>query len=153
VPYDFFESTEVPEVRKNTKRQEDARPRRLAKPAAKWTSHDVTEEFAYLTRENLPNRWVGQIGGPALNKRLGRWVKEGHFSPEELVAGLDLFFSDPRNLAAGPKAPPLWQRFLGFIPTARGQARVVAGLERAPSALEDGESEATAQKALRRLSE
>jgi len=125
----------------------------MAKPADQWTSGDITEDFAYRVREKYPDKVLGQVGGPALAKIIGSWVRDARITPAELVAALEMFFNDPRLLHDIGQGLPAWRRFISYVPTVRSQARARAGLEQASGEISAEEVDQTAQRALRRLSE
>jgi hypothetical protein len=150
---EIFGSNEIPEPPKETKVQKSSREVRMAKTADQWSSSDITEEFAYRVRDKYPDKALGQVGGPALNKIIGSWLKDRRITSAELAAALDLFFADPRLLHDIGQGVPAWKRFVHYVPTVRSQARIKSGLERPVGDVTEQEAEESAQRALRRLSE
>lgn len=153
---EIFGSAEVPDGpdTKGLEKYEAMRVKRQAKDVSRWTAHDLAEEFAYRVREAYPDpsKHFGQLGTPTMKKLIGRWIREGRKTPAELHAIIGLFFRDPRNLNKPGIGLPIYQRFISFIPTVQGEARVLAGLD-ADTSMTLTDVEAEVQNTLRRLSE
>lgn len=118
----------VPETKNDAKKL-----KRSAKDRALWSIGDIVDEFGDRVQQHVPDEVrVGQAGTIQLRKILGRWKKGGLLNPAEGQALIELFFGDPRNLHRPGFDPPLWLRFVQFIPHAKAQAREMSGLSQAP---------------------
>lgn len=110
-------------------------------PVDRWNAGHLVQYFSEKRQEHAPG-FTAQENGKIMGANFKRWITKEGVTPREIRAGIDIFFTDPRNLAHLGAGESLWSSFFKAWPTIQRQARISSGVEADRTAVSDEEAEA-----------